>query len=98
MKYSIMKEAFDDELSKIAGEMQGFTRIGRKPIGVDRLLEKETESEVTPSEVAPAGTTVKTSGTKSMLATMGAGAATYHVARKANEDRKVGKMMRQQQG
>lgn len=111
MDYSVVRAALQDELSKIAGEMQGFTRIGRKPIGVERLLERETESEVKPSEVAPSGTQEKTSGAGGEVAKAGikfgpkalgaaavTGAGVYHLARKANEDRKVGKMMRRQQG
>lgn len=100
MDYSTMKLALRDELSKIAGEMQGFTRIGRKPIGVERLLEKETESEIKPSDVAPAGAE-KTSAISPAKKAIGfgiAGAGGYHLLRQANEDRKVGKMMRKQQG
>jgi hypothetical protein len=99
-----MRAAFKDELSKIAGEMQGFTRIGRKPISIDRLLEREVESELKPSEVAPAGigepVSEKTSAPNAKalgVAALG-GAGLYHVARRANEDRKLGRMMRKQQG
>ena len=98
----IMRAAFQDELQKIAGEMHGATRIGRRPIGIERLLEREEESETTPSEVAPAGSEktseVLTPGRKA-VALMAAGAGGYLVARKANEDRKLGKAVRlQQQG
>lgn len=98
--YKAMRAAFDDELSKIAGELQGHTRIGRKPIGIERLLERESESEVMPSDVAPSGSVEKTStikpGTKAIGAMVG-GAGIYHLGRQANEDRKMGKMMRKQQ-
>ena len=46
----IMKAAFYDELEKISGEMQGFTRVGRKPISIERMLENELEQDL-PSEV-----------------------------------------------
>jgi hypothetical protein len=39
----VMRAAFDDELEKIAGELQGFVRSGRRPISVERLLEREAE-------------------------------------------------------
>ena len=100
MNYNVMRAAFEDELQKIAGEMHGFTRIGRKPIGVERLLERELESETTPSEVAPAGITEKTSaieGRGKYVVPAVAGAALYHMGRQANEDRKMGKAMRKQQ-
>lgn len=87
--------AFQDELEKIAGELQGFTRIGRRPISVDRLLEREVRDDsglddvVKESAVSPEA--VKAFG---MMA-LGAGA--YHGLRRANEDRKIGRQMRQQQ-
>lgn len=96
-----LKSAMRDELSKIA-----YTRIGRKPISIDRLLEREDESEERPSSVAPAGigepvvdvekTSAPSPKTLGVAALTGAGL--YHVARQANEDRKVGKMMRRQRG
>ena len=102
-----LKKGFEDELEKISGELQGFTRIGRKPIGVDRLLEREAESEVTPTDVAmgptPPNEKVKLSDDMkkrlgSVAATMGAGALGYHVIRKANQDRQLGRQVRMQQG
>jgi hypothetical protein len=173
MDFKVMREAFQDELQKIklAGELQGFVRGGRRPISVDRLLERERESgqEVSVMEkiaetekerarrygsngakiysgmtaanmllnpearsivrqapgVVPAalGVTaalgygggrlvhriahgpatdkkVKKAGARTALFGTGAltGAAGYHVTRRANEDRKLGKMMRLQQG
>jgi len=96
-RYELMRQAFRDEISKIAGELHGHTRIGRKPIGIERMLEREVESETTPSEVAPAGIAEKTSGAKTNVALIAGGALGYHTLRKANEDRKMGKMMRTQQ-
>lgn len=66
-----MRAGFKDELLKIAGEMQGFTRIGRKPIGIERLLEREAESETKPSEIAPSGPPEKTSGAPTEVAKAG---------------------------
>lgn len=102
MRYQdAMRAGFEDELQKIAGELQGYTRIGRKPIGVERLLEREVESTTTPTDVVSQsiGGTVKLSAADraamgKALALMGAGAGTYHVARVANNDRKLGRQMR----
>ena len=103
-KYATMRDAFHDELAKIAGEMQGFTRSGRKPIGVERLLERESESEVMPSDIAPSGTVEeeKTSGVVvgpvGALALLGGGALGHHQLLKAKKDWELGKAMRQQNG
>jgi hypothetical protein len=105
----IMQSACQDELEKISGELQGFTRIGRKPIGVERMIEREVESETTPTDVvekAIAGPgTEKTSGMAMPSATamktlglVGLGAGGYHLLRKANEDRRLGRQVRVQQG
>ena len=109
-RYDIMRAAFDDELQKIAGEMTGHVRSGRRPIGVDRLLERESESDDMPSEVfgtekvsspaqaVRAAGAAAHSGVGKYVLPMVAGAGVYHVGRQANEDRRVGKMMRMQQG
>ena len=103
-RLEIMQAAFQDELEKISGELQGFTRIGRKPIGVERMLEREVESEVTPTDVAMKATETaaeaeKTSGAKSLaaLGLIGLGALGTHALGKANQDRKLGRQMRLQQ-
>lgn len=100
-----IRAGFSDELEKIAGEMQGFTRLGRKPIGIERMLEREVESEETPSTLFTAGTEKLSSlrkladlGKYKLPAAMIAGAGGYHVAQKANEDRKLGRQVRLQQG
>lgn len=100
----IMKNAFSDELEKISGELQGFTRIGRKPIGVERMIEREAESEVTPTDVVEKSLPqpeekekTSLSNTAKVLGTAALGAGTYHVLRKANEDRRLGKQVRLQQ-
>ncbi len=90
---SVLRAAFDDELLKIAGELQGFTRIGRRPISVDRLLERESASDVSPSDVV--GTT-KESSAANNVALLGLGALGFHVLHKANQDRILGKQVRLQ--
>lgn len=162
MLLDVMKIAMQDELDKIAGELQGFTRIGRKPISVERLLERESEQE-SPTEVFGLGVSDiqekismafleqdRPEGVKDVyralkrdhpdmpaekkariaarqgkkgkqhqgppykgpltkenamspnamkgMALLGTGAVGYHLLRKANEDRRMGKMMRLQSG
>lgn len=92
-----MKSAFYDELEKISGEMQGFTRSGRKPISVEKMLENEADAP-TPSEAfAPQVTKTSSPVAPKTVAALLAGAGTYHVARRANEDRKLGRQVRLQQ-
>lgn len=95
----IMKAAFLDELEKISGELQGFTRSGRKPIGIEKMLENETEQEL-PSEVfQKSSSPIDTIPAKyKTLGLLGAGAGIYHVGRKAEQDRRLGRAMRLQQG
>lgn len=98
----IMQDGFYDELEKISGEMQGFTRLGRKPIGVERMLEREVESETTPTDVVEKAidrteiekTSDISMGAKGVMGLLAAGALGSHVLRKANEDRKMGRQMR----
>ena len=97
-RYDTMKAAFYNELEKISGEMQGFTRLGRKPISVEKLLENEAE-EQSPSEVfATEKTSALISGKTKLLAGMAAGAGLYHVGTKAKQDYNTGRLMRIQQG
>lgn len=93
--FDTMRQAFKDELEKVAGELQGFTRSGRKPIGVEKLLERENESEVKPSDVVKTSTAKADALKAGGLLALGAGG--YHVGRKANEDRKLGRQIRLQQ-
>ena len=37
--------SFSDEIQKIAGELQGYVRSGRRPFHVDTLLEREKEQK-----------------------------------------------------
>lgn len=97
----MMKMAFRDELKKIA-----FTRIGRKPISVERLMEREAESEEKPSNafgevnVSAEGFKAdveKISAIKHYLAAGGVGGAATLILQKANKDRQMGRAMRLQQ-
>jgi hypothetical protein len=104
-----LERAFRDELSKIAGELQGFTRIGRKPISIERMLEREAEITGIPEEFSPvveagdaAGKSIAKLAGKgriglSTLGLVGGGAGLYHVGRKAEMDRRQGRSMRIQQ-
>lgn len=97
----IMQAAFQDELQKLAGE----SRIGRKPIGIERLLEREAEvtgldaihGEEQDEETETEETEEKTSAVDPKLVAGGsllAGAGLYHIGRKANNDRKLGRAIR----
>lgn len=78
--------AFSDELEKIA---ESFERSGRRPISVDRLLEKEVEEPVQ-------GIQEKIASKKHLLSAA-AGAVGFEALRRANEDRKLGRAIRKQQ-
>lgn len=102
----IQVAAFRDEIEKIAGEMQGATRIGRKPIGVEKYLEREAETEQLPDFMLEAGEQAAKALTKMgaslhmshrTLAALGAGGAGALGLRRMNEDRKLGRMLRRQQ-
>lgn len=87
----MMRLSFEDELNKIAGEL----RTGRRPIGVERLLERDRED----SDEFSIGDGVKLSAVPwKALGAAAAGAGTYHVVNKVNNDRKMGRAMRLQQG
>jgi hypothetical protein len=80
------------ELEKRSGEMQGYTRIGRKPISIDKMLENE-EGVTSPTEELLKAAAISGKA-MALLAAGGAGALTV---RQANEDRKIGRMVRKQQ-
>lgn len=94
--------AFADELQKIkeAGEMQGAVRAGRRPLSVDRYLERETESEGKPSDfVSPVEKAAAMSPDKmKALGLVGAGALGMHVGTQAKRDWQMGRAVRKQQG
>lgn len=80
--------AFSDEFIKIA---EWHIRTGRKPISVEKLIENSEEA-LTPSEILEKKSWVKPT------ATAGAAIVGYEALRRANEDRKTGRIMRLQQG
>lgn len=84
-----MRAAFEDELEKIAGSLTGHVRSGRRPIGAQKLMEKD-------SEHTKVSDIIKVSGLAGAATLMAGGAGLYHWGRKANEDRKLGRQMRLQ--
>jgi hypothetical protein len=78
-----------EELEKLAG----FVRAGRRPLQAGTLLKKEGEM-VKRSKKA----IFEKTGARAFLAGIAAGAGGMHYIRKANEDRKMGKAVRLQQG
>lgn len=92
MLNDVTLNALGNELAKIAGSLQGHVRSGRRPISVGKLLAKGGNEKV--SDI------VKTSAGKATLVGTGlvGGMGLYHFGRKANEDRKLGRQMRIQQG
>jgi len=100
--------AFRDELTKISGE----SRIGRKPIGIEKLLENEAEVTGLPENFAATPEMAELAGQAakalvkmsasinikgSHAALLATGAGGMLLARKANEDRKLGRAIRKQQ-
>jgi hypothetical protein len=93
MTLNPLLNSFSDEFAKIAGSLQGYVRSGRRPISASKLLEKE-------KKVKKAVIT-KLSGAKLTALKLGitaaGGASVFELARRANEDRKLGKLVRQSQ-
>ena len=98
--------SFRDEVEKIAGEMHGYTRIGRKPISLEKMLSNENNITGLPDDCVQASmqkaaqALVKMSMPrlgKKELALLGGGGAAALTVRQANEDRRVGRMVRKQQ-
>ena len=94
--------AFQDEFAKISGEMQGHTRIGRKPIGIEKMLENEAEVTGLPESFSDAAdqagrVLAKTAASLSHAAALALGAGGAVMAVKANNDRKAGRAMRKAQ-
>jgi hypothetical protein len=95
--------ALQDELLKIAGEMQGYTRIGRKPISIEKMLSNESAvtglpddfTQMTGLEKASAAPLMGTAAKAGILLALG-GAGAMGMSR-VNRDRKMGRMMRRQQ-
>jgi hypothetical protein len=103
----MMKLAFQDELKKIA-----FTRSGRKPIGIERLMERETDPDNTPSnafadvkvppEVFQADveklSSIKLAVRKGLVAGAVIGGGATLALQRMNKDRQMGRAMRLQSG
>lgn len=90
-RLDVMQSAFQDELEKIAGSMQGHTRSGRKPIGIKRMLEKESEMPKA-SEILKMSAKFPVKETALLLG----GAGAYHQGRKINRRYQIGKQVEQQ--
>ena len=87
-----IEEALNKTSSVMAKIAESFERSGRRPISVDRLLERESEGAAD----APASVMDKIANKKHLLsAAIGAGG--FELARRANEDRKLGRAIRKQQ-
>jgi len=98
-----MRAAFEDELQKIAGSLQGFTRMGRKPIGVDRMLERETEVESPSEELGlveedEEETKMASKFPVKETALVAGGAYGYHKVRQAKRRYDIGKQVETQGG
>ena len=91
MRFDLMRAAFQDELTKIAGELQGQTRIGRRPISVENYLERETTSELTPSEVTEEVVKKTAAIGASSLALLGLGGGAALLGARAHKDWKQGR-------
>ena len=90
MRLDIVKTAFMDELEKIAGSLQGHVRSGRKPIGVEKLLKKESELPKA-SEITKMAKGFPLSGKDTAL--LVGGAAAYHQGRKIKRRYDMGRQM-----
>lgn len=102
MLYDVMKKAFDDELEKIAGSMQGHVRGGRRPISAQTLLDKEKSS--TGETKKAIASLIKTSaGAKSLapdaktLAAIGIGAYGLSQIQKVKRRYNTGRQIEYQQ-
>mgnify|MGYP001459819998 CR=1 FL=1 len=103
----MMKLAFQDELKKIA-----FTRSGRKPIGIERLMEREADPDNTPSnaftdaKITPEafqadvekGSSIRKLAKKSLLTGAIIGGGATLALQRMNKDRQMGRAMRLQSG
>lgn len=87
--------AFQDELEKISS---GISRSFRRPISVDRLLERDSGNFVDEDWSEEKVSAPAKMDWVKPTALMVGGAGVYHVGRQANEDRKMGYRMRVGQG
>jgi hypothetical protein len=86
-----------DELAKIAGSMQGHVRKGRKPIGVEKLIEKQSELPKASDIYKYANAAVKAARSLPVsgkdVALLGGGALVYHQGRKIKRRYELGRQM-----
>lgn len=102
-----MKAAFNDELEKISGALQGHVRSGRRPLKVETLLDKEKQdTKAVRKKVADLTKVSAEGGIKSslnkaqVLGMLGIGAYGMHRAQKIRRRYEMGRQleMQQQQG
>ncbi len=98
MRLDIVKAAFRDELSKVAGSLQGHVRSGRRPLKADTLLKKEkAEAKDNKKKIADL---TKLSGkldAATTLGILGIGAYGMHRLNKMNRRYQMGRQMEMQQ-
>ncbi len=100
MRYDIMKAAFEDELQKIAGALQGHVRAGRRPMKAETLLRKEKEDTKDTRKKIADLTKLSNKGSANMAATLGLlgiGAYGMHRLQTMNRRYQMGRQMEMQQ-
>lgn len=106
MLFDVMKEALQDELEKIAGELQGHVRGGRRPLSATTLLDKEKEDSkgtqkklADLTKVSGIGKAVgsKLSPDAKTLGLLGIGAYGLHKVQQAKRRHDLGYQVEQQQ-
>lgn len=102
MLFDVMKAAFDDELQKIAGALQGHVRGGRRPMSATTLLDKEKEdTKETRKKVADLTKLSKTKESAALdaktLGLLGIGMYGMHRLNKARRRYEMGRQMEMQQ-
>jgi hypothetical protein len=95
MLFDVMKKAFDDELQKIAGALQGHVRGGRRPISATTLLDKEKEE--TKATQAGKNLSSKLSPDAKSLGLLGIGAYGLYKAQQAKRRHDLGLQVEMQQ-
>lgn len=108
MDYNVIKAAFQDELQKIAGSLQGHVRSGRRPLKAETLLKNEKDN--TEESRKKLADMIKTStgtdkglrltpGSMKTLGLLAGGGYVYHTGRKMKRRYEAGRQMElQQQG
>lgn len=105
MLFDVMKTAFEDELQKIAGELQGHVRGGRRPLAASTLLKKEKEdakgsrkklADLTKLS-AGGGNLLKKVDSAKTIGLLGIGAYGLHKVQQAKRRHDIGKQVEEQQ-